>query len=254
MCDKELLVGYLYDEVDQAERRIMEQHLLSCAECRSEVRELRSTRSRLSSWTPPAPELELQVVRGARAAAKARYWAVSPAWGLAAAAMLVLSIASAVSNVEVKVGPDGLTLRTGTAREASSPAVPLAAQTSAATVAAAPDPTVRRELEALGQRIRQLETGSGSGAVPASPRGAPTQPAPEVLRAVRQLVAGSESRQEQELARRISQVLRDVEAARRVDLDRTQRALVEVQGIADTTIIRQREMENHFLRAVQQPK
>jgi hypothetical protein len=49
-------------------------------------------------------------------------------------------------------------------------------------------------------------------------------------------------------------VLRDVEAARRMDLDRTQRALVEVQGVADTTIIRQREMENHFLRVVQQPK
>ena len=253
MCDKELLIGYLYDEVDQAERRIMEQHLLSCGECRSEVRELRSTRTRLSSWTPPAPALELQVVRGARAAAKARYWAVSPAWGLAAAAMLLLSIASVVANVEVKVGPDGVTLRTGAARE-PLPAVPVPAQTSAAAVPAVADSTVRRELEALGQRIRHLETGAGNGAVPASSRAAAAQAAPEVLRAVRQLVAASESRQEQELARRISQVLRDVEAARRLDLDRTQRALVEVQGIADTTIIRQREMENHFLRAVQQPK
>jgi anti-sigma factor RsiW len=251
MCDKELLVGYLYDELDQPERRMLEQHLSSCAECRGEVKELRITRGRLSSWTPPAPELELQVVRGARAAAKARYWTVSPAWGLAAAAMLILSIASAVANVEVKVGPDGLTLRTGAA---SPPAGPFPAQASAATVAAVPDSTIRRELEALGLRIQHLETGAGTGAVPASPRGGVPQAAPEVLRAVRQLVADSESRQQQELARRISQVLRDVEAARRVDLDRTQRALVEVQGIADTTTIRQREMENHFLRAVQQPK
>ncbi len=254
MCDKELLVGYLYDEVDQTERRRMEQHLLSCADCRGEVKELRSTRSRLSSWTPPAPELELHVVRGAAAAARARYWTVSPAWGLAAAAMLVLSIASAVSNVELRLGPDGLTLRTGEARGAVSPAATSSPAPAAAAVAAAPDTTIRRELEALGRRLQHLETGAGTIAVPASLRGGAAQPAPDVLRAVRQLVADSESRQEQELARRISQVLRDVEAARRVDLDRTQRALVEVQGVADTTIIRQREMENHFLRAVQQPK
>ena len=71
---------------------------------------------------------------------------------------------------------------------------------------------------------------------------------------IRQLIADSESRQEQELARRITQVLRDVEGARRIDLDRTQRALAEVQGVVDTTMIRQRETENHFLRVVQQPK
>jgi hypothetical protein len=46
--------------------------------------------------------------------------------------------------------------------------------------------------------------------------------------------------------------LRDVEGTRRVDLDRVQRSLAEVQGVADTTILRQREMENHIFRVVQQ--
>jgi tellurite resistance protein len=78
-------------------------------------------------------------------------------------------------------------------------------------------------------------------------------PPADVLRAVRQLISESESRQEQELARRLSQVLRDVEGLRRVDLDRVQRALAEMQGVTDTTIIRQQQIENHLLR-VGQPK
>ena len=83
---------------------------------------------------------------------------------------------------------------------------------------------------------------------------ASTPPAADVLRMVRQLVADSEDRQQRELALRISQVLRDVEGARRVDYDRTQRALAEVQGVADTTIIQQRELANHVYRVVQTPR
>ncbi len=63
MCDKELLVGYLYDEIDTVERRTMETHLLTCADCRGELKDLRSTRTRLAAWAPPAPDLEFQVVR-----------------------------------------------------------------------------------------------------------------------------------------------------------------------------------------------
>jgi hypothetical protein len=253
MCDKELIVGYLYDEIDAPERRTMETHLLSCGDCRDELKGLRSTRARLSSWAPPAPELEFHVVRGSEIPApRARHWSVSPAWGLAAAAVLVLSVASAIANVEVKYGPDGLTVRTGAVREtASSTGSPAAGQ---ATVAA-PDTAVRRELQAIGQRLHDLEAATGTRPVLASVHAPATQPPPaDLLRAVRQLIADSENRQEQELARRVSQVLRDVEGARRVDLDRTQRALAEMQGVSDTTIIRQREMENHVLRVMQQPK
>jgi hypothetical protein len=99
----------------------------------------------------------------------------------------------------------------------------------------------------MGERLRALETTDAPRAVltsvhtPAAATGD--------LRAVRQMIADSESRQEQALARRISQVLRDVEGIRRVDFDRTQRALAEVQGVVDTTMIRQRETEN-VLRVV----
>jgi len=256
MCDKELLVGYLYDEVDAAERRTMESHLLACAECRGELKDLRGTRTRLAEWAPPTPELEFQMVRAPEAAAsRGRRWSISPAWGLAAAAVLVLSVASAIANVEVKYGPDGLTVRTGALRASPAQPAPVPGAVSTEGRAAADDPRLRAELQAIALRIRDLEAG-GNGARPVltSAHAPATQPpSADVLRVVRQLISESESRQEQELARRLSQVLRDVEGLRRVDLDRVQRALAEMQGVTDTTIIRQQQIENHLLR-VGQPK
>jgi hypothetical protein len=253
MCDKELLLGYLYDEVDATERRTMETHLLACGECRAELKGLRTTRTRLASWAPAVPDLDFHVVRGAEVPVpRARYWSVSPAWGLAAAAVLVLSVASAIANVEVKYGPDGLTVRTGAARALPMPAAQAPVQ--AVAMAAAPDDAVRRQLEAISRRLGDLEATTGVRPTLASVH-TTSQPIPaDVLRTTRQLIADSESRQQRELALRISQVLRDVEGARRVDYDRTQRALQEVQGVADTTILRQREMENHILRVVQTPR
>lgn len=255
MCDKELLVGYLYDEVDAAERRTMESHLLACAECRGELKDLRGTRTRLAAWAPPTPELEFQMVRAPEAAASRARWSISPAWGLAAAAVLVLSVASAIANVEVKYGPDGLTVRTGALRASPAQPAPVPGAVSTQAIAAADDPRLRAELEAIALRIRDLEAGgNGARAVLTSAHVPATQPpSADVLRAVRQLISESESRQEQELARRLSQVLRDVEGLRRVDLDRVQRALAEMQGVTDTTIIRQQQIENHLLR-VGQPK
>ena len=38
MCDsKELLVGFLYDEIDSVSKRSFERHLLTCADCRDEL-------------------------------------------------------------------------------------------------------------------------------------------------------------------------------------------------------------------------
>ena len=117
MCDKELLVGYLYDDLAPAERRVAEAHLVGCEECRTELTGLRGTRTTLSAWAPPTPDLAFPFVRPAPVPApRMRAWTVSPAWGLAAAAVLVLSVASAVANVEIKYGPDGFSVRTGAAR------------------------------------------------------------------------------------------------------------------------------------------
>lgn len=259
MCDKELLVGYLYDEIEPSERRAFETHMLSCAGCRGELKGLRATRTRLQSWAPPRPELAFQVVRGA-ASAPARGWrSLSPAWGLAAAAVLVLSVASAIANVEVRYGTDGLVVRTGWSRPAAT--AEASAPAPAVTPAAVRQPAVedaadiRKQLQAVSLRVEELESELASRPPMAAVHASAQQPgSADLMRQVRQLVSDSENRQERELALRISQVLRDVEGTRRVDLDRMQRGLAEVQGVADTTILRQREMENHFLRVVQQPR
>ena len=57
MCDKDLLVGYLYDDMAPGERRVMDVHLVACDECRSELAGLRGTRTTLSTWAPPTPDV-----------------------------------------------------------------------------------------------------------------------------------------------------------------------------------------------------
>ncbi len=68
MCDsKELLVGYLYDEIDGSAKRAFEKHLATCVECRDELTELGATRAQIALWTPPDSDLGFRIVRGASA-------------------------------------------------------------------------------------------------------------------------------------------------------------------------------------------
>ena len=69
MCDKELLLGYLYDELPASDRQAFDRHLASCADCRDEVSGLRGTRTHLTSWAPPEPDLGFEIVRSAEAGA-----------------------------------------------------------------------------------------------------------------------------------------------------------------------------------------
>jgi hypothetical protein len=71
---------------------------------------------------------------------------------------------------------------------------------------------------------------------------------------VRQLLAESESRQQQELALRIRQVLTDVDASHRSDLTRLQQSINQLQGATDAEVLRQREMVNHIYRVVAQQR
>src|SRR5215210_7627513 len=114
MCDsKDLLIAFLYDELAPGERRAFESHLSSCAECRGELAGLRTTRGQIAQWAPPHPELAFSIVRGGAAPAAPARFRISPAWGLAAAALLVMAVSAAIANVEVRYGNDGLTVRTG---------------------------------------------------------------------------------------------------------------------------------------------
>lgn len=90
MCDdREKLIAYLYDEADASERRQMDAHLAGCAECREELRSFRSVRQDLLAWDVPAHE---SVWKPFATPMITPWYRQVPAWGLAAAAMLVFGI------------------------------------------------------------------------------------------------------------------------------------------------------------------
>ena len=51
----QVLVAYLYEEIDAAERARFDAHLQTCAQCRGELSALRALRPALREWTPPEP-------------------------------------------------------------------------------------------------------------------------------------------------------------------------------------------------------
>ena len=219
MCDKELLVGYLYNEIDTASRRAIEAHLASCAACRGEMGALRATRRDLATWTPPERQLGFQIVSGAPRPPASRF-RLSPVWGLAAAAVLVLAAAAAIANVEVRYGADGMIVRTGWGR---APATEVAARQQPSAIVPA---DFAATLETIDQRLRELETAAPQpqGGVMQAASGSRISDA-EVLRRVRALLTDSEARQNRELALRIRQLATEFQAQRRVDLAAIQQGL-----------------------------
>ena len=91
MCNKELPVAWLYDDLNDMDRAKVEMHLRACEACREELAGLRDVRVDLAAWAPPLPDLGFRIVREVKPAAKLswRSW-WTPAAGLAAAATLVL--------------------------------------------------------------------------------------------------------------------------------------------------------------------
>ena len=242
MCDKELLIGYVYGELRLSDRDAFERHLAACGECRSEVDGLTGTRATLQSWTPPSPELGFEVVRSPqRIGSPARRSGFSPAWGLAAAAMLVGAISAAIANLEVTFSRGGVTMRTGWSRAVE-------AQNVSATDAAA-----SAELERVNARLHDLEdrlaTLAGAPvAVHAANASGSRMSDAEIIRTMRTLIDQSEERQQGVLARQILQVNRDVETARRADFDRLRQGIQQVQGTAFEAAQRQRAFEEHWIR------
>jgi hypothetical protein len=261
MCDKELLVSYLYDDAGDADRARCEAHLRDCAECREELSALRGVRADLISWSPPQPEFGFRVVREPkvvpmppRAATSWRAW-WTPAAGLAAAAVLVLAAASAIAHVEIHRGSDGLTVRTGWS--SAAPAAPAEPQVSArsalsdrAPQPAAIDPAV---VGAIERRLAALETSARerNGVRNASVQSARVSDA-EIVHRMRELLAQSETKQQGELALRIAQVLRDVEAQRVADLARIQQGFRGIEASVSAEAQGHRELTNYLLSSSKQ--
>ena len=243
MCDSpELLISFVYDELTGAERQAFRAHLASCAHCREEVAGLRSTQRHLALWAPPDPGLGFHIARNAPAPPAPPRVRVSPLWGLAAAAVLVLAAASAIANVEVRFGGDGLVLRTGWSR-----VVPAASTARAGNAASAPVDW-KQEAEALERRVRQLETTALSTRdVSAAPRA--DAAGADLLRRVGQLVEQSESRQQRAMSVRIAELTRDLDARRKVDLAVIDQGLMRLQTTNGAEIRQSRDLMQRMYRA-----
>ena len=163
MCDeRERLIGYVYDEVEAAEKAEIDRHLDACAECRDEIRGLRGVRQDLLAWNVPQHGSVWQPFAPARLRP---WWRDVPAWALVAAATIMFAIGAAGGVTTRAFLDHSATVTTQAAAPAIAPAQVLPAAISPADLE-----TVRHEISSLrsemDQRVRLVSThASASGVV-----------------------------------------------------------------------------------------
>jgi hypothetical protein len=250
MCNKEQLVGYLYDDLSAPDRAAFEAHVAGCADCQQELGDLRRTRQQLTSWAPREPEFNFRVVRGAVEPPRRRL-AFVPQWGLAAAAsLLVAAGAAAIANVEIRRTADGFVVRTGWARP-SATATTAAAQPVGPTAAQiAASEQLKTEVEILSRRLQGIEQAQAQQLARTAVALKPGVTATEL----RQILAETESRQRQEMAIQLKQVWTDITAVRANDLARVQQTLGQAQNLTNYQLRQQRSSIDEYLRTVSQQK
>jgi hypothetical protein len=244
----ETIVAFLYDDLDAGSRRDFEAHVLTCAVCREEVAGLQSVRAQLARWEPP-----LVVSRQSSVVSPSRqsWWRTMPAWAQVAAALLFVGVSAGIANLDVRYDQNGLTVRTGwsQARDGSGGS----GRSSGSDVAlAAQEAPWRSDLAALEQQLKtEFHASPASSSIgPQSVRVASSGDA-ETLRRVRALLDESEKRQQRELALRVAEVLRDVNAQRQADLIKIDRNLDGMQNKLGVEVFQQRQSLNYFMRVNQ---
>ena len=252
--DTETLVAYLYDDIDPVMREAVARHLPGCARCRDEVAALGGVRQVLSEWTPPTPALRFTVVPEAAVpnvvTPRVAAWQSVPRWAQAIAAMLALAVGASVANVQVRHDAAGWTVTTGWI--APAPGATAAATAPGSEAAWRPalaslEESLRREFAARPAVVAPVQV--ATAAAPAA-----TSDSAETLARVRALVEASEKRQQQELALRLTQFVRDVELQRRADLVKINQGLGQLEGRTGAEVERQREAINYLIRAGLRPQ
>jgi hypothetical protein len=234
------IVSYLYDDVDPAERVAFDAHLSTCARCRTEMASLQGVRTALEAWVPPDP---VGLLGSQPPVPHRNWWRDIPAWAQVAAALLVLGVAAGIANLDVRYDAAGLRVRTGWSStppsDASRPA----------------DAPWRAELTAMEQRLRSqlAQPNQSVNIANAGPRASSANvvssgnPAnPELLRRVRTIVDESEQRQQRELALRLAETMRDLNAQRQSDLAKIDRSIGTMQNNTGLEILRTRETINNI--------
>lgn len=260
----DVLMSYLYDDGDPAERQEYEAHLAECRACAGEVSAMRAVRGGLAAWTPPEVLLDFRIVRGTEARPEPRPRRLAwlqipqlPAWAQLAAASLVVGVAVGISGLEVRYDPQGWTVRAGWNRPAAATLDQTAAGMGTQPVATAADAPWRAELAAFEQKLRsELRPAGGSGADPtvrqaSGPAAKPVMSDQQFMARVQELIDASETRQQREMAVRIAQVTRDFDTQRRADLSRVVDGMGALEGRTGAEVARQRELLNYLVRVSQ---
>jgi hypothetical protein len=233
----EAIVAFLYDDAgDTLERARFEKHLDRCARCRTEIASLRGVRRQLTHWSPPAfVPSNLQ-----SAISNLPWWRSIPVWAQVAAALLFLGVSAGIANLDVRYDRSGLNIKTGWSK-------PVAVAQSSTTTA---EPW-KADIAALESQLKtaiaaQRTSSTAPAAATVRTVAASTVSDAEVTRRVRALVEESEKRQQRELALRIAELLRDVNAQRQADLVKIDRTLGVVQNNVGIEVMKTRQQMNQM--------
>jgi anti-sigma factor RsiW len=268
--DNEALVGYVYGECEADERRVIDAHLVVCAKCAKEVEALGATRQQLTAWTPPDARLDFQIV-SARApepkpparVLRPAVWLARPlpVWAQMAAAVIIFGVGLSLGVLRGGIAPDGSPVATGpaaTTAAAETRVAPAPAPSERQRVEGAAEPRVASvsDLAALEQRLRaeMVQLRAAEPARAAAPTRVATSSVSEadIMARVRALIDESEQRQQRELALRTTQLARDFESQRRLDLQNVRSIVGQVEGTTGAEIARQQQTLQYLMRVSQQ--
>ncbi len=240
------LMMYFYGEAG-AEGAAFDRHLAGCAACREELDALRGVRGRLAEWAPPEPAGAL-APQAVATSPRRRLWRALgeiPVWAQIAAASLIVGVSAGAANLSVRYGADGLTIRSGWwPAEAAAPSAPPSEPWRAELA------SLRSDLESSLAEVRTAATARQDPT--AAPAAANHDDA--IMRQVRSLIEESDRRHQRELALRVGEVLRDVNAQRRADLVNIDRSLGTLQNNMGVELLKQREQVNNYMLRVSSQK
>jgi hypothetical protein len=251
----EALVAFLYDDADgnPAERDRFAAHLAACARCREDVAALSDVRDQLAHWSPPEP-FNLPMSNQHSAISNQSWWRQIPVWAQVAAALLFLGVSAGIANLDVRYDQNGLSVRTGWSDRSGGSGKAGGSGSSGASGSernvaqgfspANSDAPWKADIAALESQLkREIHTAQASAPVAAPPVRAVA--ATDVTQ-VRTLLAESEKRQQRELALRLAELLRDVNAQRQADLVKIDRTLGVVQNNVGIEVMKNRQQMNQM--------
>lgn len=231
-----LLAALVYEEADEATREQIREHLGRCVDCRRRQQAYLAVRQDLQQWRLAAVPPRISVVAPppwARRSVRSSGWLRG--MGLAAGLALAVLLAAAVADLEVRRGPEGWSFRAGLWEQAAPGGDPAGAAVAeapaSATDPAALDPAAldRWLEEALASRGlldagRQAED-AGETLSPAERQEVNdlvsqllSEHDQELQVLMRDLIASSEARQQQQLATTLTDVYENLQAQRADDL------------------------------------